>query len=82
MISEFLMGIVFNLSEGALSIVPNWNFNVESAFLTSAFDMIRIAFYLLPMGTIVTMISMIVFFNTFKIVISILKTIWEILPLV
>ena len=82
MISEFLMGIVFNLIEGALSILPNWNFNVESAFLTSAFDMIRIAFYLLPMGTIVTMISMIVFFNTFKIVISILKTIWEILPLV
>ena len=82
MISEFFMSIVFNLVEGALSILPNWNFNIDTAFLTTAFDLIRTAFYLLPMGTIVTMISIIWFFHLFRITISVLKTIWEVLPLV
>lgn len=82
MISEFLIGIVFNIVEGALSILPNWNFDVNASFLTTGFDLIRVAFYLLPMTTIISILTIVVTLNTFKIVISILKTIWEILPLV
>ena len=82
MISEFLIGIVFNIVEGALSILPNWNFDVNASFLTTGFDLIRVAFYLLPMTTIISILTIVVTLNLFKIAISILKTIWEILPLV
>ena len=82
MISEFLMNIVFGIVEGALSILPGWEWNVNASFFQSFLDMIRLAGYLLPMDTIVTIIVIINLLLLFRIAISIIKTIWELLPLV
>lgn len=82
MIPEFFLNLVFNLVESVLSILPGFNWNVDSAFFTSALDMISLVFYLLPMGTIVTIIGIINVLLLFRIAISIIKTIWELLPLV
>lgn len=82
MISEFLINIVFRIVEGALSILPAFDWNVKASFFQSFLDMLRLACYLLPMQTITAIITLIVFFMNFRLVISLLRTIWEILPLV
>ena len=82
MISEFLLNIVFNIVEGALSILPNFSWSVENTFFSTALDLLRLSCYLLPMGTIATIIGIINVLLLFRIAISLLKTIWEILPLV
>lgn len=82
MISEFLLNIVFNIVEGALSILPDFSWSVENSFFSSALDMVRLAGYVLPMGTIVAIIVIINALLLLRIAISIIKTIWELLPLV
>lgn len=82
MIGEFLLNIVFNIVEGALSILPAFDWNVKSAFFQGFLDVLRLACYMLPMGSIVTMISIVVFLTLFRIAVSLIKTIWELLPLV
>lgn len=82
MISEFLLNIVFGIVEGALSILPAFDWNIKSSFFQGALDVIRVAGYLLPMDTIATMISIVVFLTLFRIAVSLIKTIWELLPLV
>lgn len=82
MISEFILNIVFNLVEGVLSVLPAFDWNVKSSFFQSALDMLRLAGYVLPMGTIATIITIINVLFTIRITISVIKTIWELLPLV
>lgn len=82
MIVEFFMNIVFNIVESVLSILPAFDWNVNSAFFQGFLDVLRLACYMLPMGSIVTMISIVVFLTLFRIAVSLIKTIWELLPLV
>lgn len=82
MISEFLLNIVFNIVEGVFSILPNFQWSVENSFFSTALDMVRLACYVLPMETISAIIILINFLLLFRIIVSILRTIWDILPLV
>lgn len=82
MIPEFFLNLVFNLVESVLSILPAFDWNVKSSFFSAFLDMLRLACYLLPMETIVTIIVLINVLLVFRIAVSLLKTIWDILPLV
>ena len=83
MIGEFLLNIVFGIVTGFFSILPEFTM---PALLVDAFDLfggiIRVACYLLPMDTITVIIGIIIFTTIFRIVISLGKTIWDLLPLV
>ena len=82
MISEFILNIVFNIVEGVFSILPAFDWNVEGAFFQGALDMLRLAGYVLPMGTIAAIITIINALLLIRIGVSLIKTIWELLPLV
>ena len=81
MIGEFLLSIVFNIVESALSVLPAFDWNIKASFFQSALDMVRLAGYMLPMDTIGAIISIVFVLILWRIAISILKTIWDILPL-
>ena len=82
MICEFVLNIIFNIVEGCLSVLPSWDWNINAGFFSAALDMLRLACYLLPMDTIGTMFLIVNFLVLFRIVISLVKTVWELLPLV
>ena len=82
MISEFILNIVFNIVEGVFSILPVFEWNVQGAFFQGALDMMRLAGYVLPMGTITAIIVIINTLLLIRIGVSLIKTIWELLPLV
>ena len=82
MIVETMLDLVFKIVEGVLSILPNFTWSVENSFFSTALDMIRVACYLLPMGTVVSIITIINLLLVIRIAIAIIKTIWDLLPLV
>ena len=82
MIVETMLDLVFKIVEGVLSILPNFTWSVQNSFFSTALDMIRVACYLLPMGTVVSIITIINLLLVIRIAIAIIKTIWDLLPLV
>ena len=82
MISEFVLNIVFGIVSGLLSLLPDIQWSVDSAALTTFLGYVKVGSYLLPMGTVATITTLIIAIIGFRIVISLIKTIWELLPVV
>ena len=82
LIAEFLLNIVFSLVQWLLGFLPDISFNVESSAFDYFIGIIQVAAYMLPMNTIFAIIGIIVALTLFRIVIAIIKTVWDLLPLV
>lgn len=82
MISEFFINIIFGLVEGMFTLLPDVTWSVKTTFFDYLISFIRMAGYLLPWGTVTTICGLIVALSIFRIIISIVKTIWDLLPLV
>lgn len=80
MIFETIINFIFIPLNGLLALLPNISWEVGSSVFTKFFEVLRMACYFLPMGTVVSVFSLVVAINSFKIVISIIKTIWQLLP--
>lgn len=82
MISEFFIDLGFSFLEGLLGKLPDmtWEFSTSAfAYLKDFLDMIC---YLLPVGTITNIISMVVAIAFMRICIAFFRTIWDLIPFV
>lgn len=82
MISEFILNIIFGIVSGMLALLPDISWNVDSSALNTFMDYVRVASYMLPMDTVGTIFGLVCAIISFRIIISLIKTIWELLPLV
>lgn len=82
MISEFFINIIFSLVSGMLSGLPEITWSVDTSSFQFFLDVIRVAGYLLPVKTVSSIFSLVVGLTVFRILVSIPKTIWNLLPLV
>lgn len=82
MLVEGILNILFNFLEWIFALLPDWSWNVETSFFSSALDFIRLAGYLLPMDTIITIFVITNVLIAWQIVVAILRTVWDVLPLV
>ncbi len=82
MISEFFLNIIFKLVTGFLNLLPDINFTVESSAFEYFLGIVQVAAYMLPMGTVMMIIDLIIIFTLLRIVIAVIKSIWDLLPLV
>ena len=80
MISEFLLNIVFGIASGALSLAPDITWNVDTSAFSYVRDIIAVVGYLLPMDTVVAIVSLIIGFTVFRFVIALIRTVWDLLP--
>lgn len=80
MITEAFFNSIFTGLRGLFSLLPDISWEVNPEVFESFFSLLRLAGYLLPMGTVVTILGIIVGFNVFKIVVSLIKTIWALFP--
>ena len=81
MISEFLLDIVFGIVSGLLKMLPDITWNVETSAFAYIIDIIRVVAYMLPWGTVTTIVGLIIAFTIFKFWISVIRTIWDLLPI-
>lgn len=82
MISEFLLNVIFDWVSGMFSLLPDITWSVETSAFEYFISILRVAGYMLPMDTVATIAGLLVALTTFRIIIAIIRTIWDVLPLV
>lgn len=82
MVSEFLINLVWALIKPLIDLMPEIELNVSIESLRFFLDACSAVSYLLPMSDIIIMIGIIIAITAFRVIISFIKTIWELLPLV
>lgn len=80
MIGEFMINIVFEIAAGVLSMTPDISWSVDTTSFEYVSDILRVAGYLFPMKTVVTIVELIIGLNLFRFAISVITTIWDLLP--
>lgn len=80
MISEFMLDIVFNIVSGMFSMLPEVSWSVDSSAFEFLLSFIRCIAYLLPWGTVTSIVGVILALSIFRIVIAIIKAVWDLLP--
>lgn len=80
MITEFFLNIVFGISSGILSLAPDISWNPDTSAFAYVRDILSVVGYLLPMGTVRTIISLIISITILRVFIALGKTLWDLLP--
>lgn len=81
MFIEALLNLVFGAIEGFLELLPDVQWTVEGSVFDAFLDILSMVCYLLPMPTVITIFGIVCGFAMFKAIISLIKTIWDLLPL-
>ena len=82
MVSEFIIELVWKFIKPLLDMIPVIEFDVPAEAFTFFLDACAAVSYLLPMKDIVMMIGIIVSITMFRVIVSFIKTVWDILPVV
>ena len=82
MFSEFILNIVFQLVEWILTPLPEVTIASNWGTTSTFFGIVRCVLYMLPVNTIGAIIGVVVAISGFRIFIALVKTIWDLLPIV
>ena len=82
MISEFFLNIIFAIISKFFSLLPNFSWSVDTSVFSYFLSILRVAGYMFPWNTVVTIIGIIFSISVFRVVVSFIKTIWDLLPIV
>lgn len=81
MIFDGLYGIIFAVLEWILPLLPDVTWSVDSSALSYFFGIVETVFYLLPMYTVARIVTIIISLMSFRIFVSLIRTVWDILPI-
>ena len=81
MVSEFLLDIVFGIVSAMFLLQPDISWSVDTSGFQYFMDIIRFAGYMFPWGTVAAITSIILSICVFRIIVSFVKTLWDLLPL-
>lgn len=84
MIGEFLLDIVFSIVTVILDYfrIGDIVWDVTSEAMAPFMEIVRSICYFFPVGTLASIVGLVVAFSIFRAVIRLITTIWDILPLV
>ena len=82
MIIEAIFNAIFKAIDVMLSFLPDISWEVDGTVFDVFFDVLEMVCYLLPMNTIITIFGIVVGVTVFKAIVSLIKTIWDLLPIV
>lgn len=82
MILEGIFNALFGILQGLLYLLPDVSWDVNNTVFDVFFDVLHLACYLLPITTIIQIFSIIISITMFRIAVSVVKTIWSLLPFV
>ena len=80
MIIAGLLYVLFSLVKGILTLIPDYAWKVDSVALTNFYEAIRMVFYIVPKDVVISIIGITIVLTNIKIGVSVIKTIWQILP--
>lgn len=80
MIGEFFLDIVFGIVSGIFDLLPDFSWSVETTAFEYFMDILSLVGYIFPWNTVVAIATLIFGFSVFRIVIAVIKSIWDLLP--
>lgn len=80
MIVEAVFNLLFGVLDRILFFLPDISWTVAADSFTKFFDVLRVAGYFLPMRTVFSILTMIVTLVVFRIVVALIKTVWDLIP--
>ena len=82
MITDKLMGIAFSFLEKLLDKLPIMNMDIDFSVLNGFLDVLGFALYFFPWAKVVPILGLIILLQVWRVIISIIRVIWEVLPIV
>ena len=82
MISEFFINIIFGIVTGLMSLLPDIQWSVDTTAFQYFLDVIKVVGYLLPADAVMTVVGLIIDLTILRFVVALIKTLWDLLPLV
>lgn len=80
MIGEFFLDIVFGIVSGIFKLLPDFSWSVETTAFEYFTDVLRLAGYMFPWNTVVAICALIFGLSVFRVVIAVIKSVWDLLP--
>ena len=81
MIIEALMNVVFGIVNTILSPISLLGWSFDLALCSPLGDILKVVYYVLPIGKLSPIITFIVSMFIFRAVIALIKTIWDLIPI-
>lgn len=81
MIIDALLDIFFDFAMDTLKYIPFMDIEMDLSVLNGFLDVISLCLYFFPWQKLVPIVGIIMLLQLWRIVISIIKVIWELLPL-
>lgn len=82
MITDSLLDIVFNFLMSFLDKIPVMDVDLDLTVLNGFLDIVGTCLYFFPWQKLLPLLAIIVLLQVWRIIISIIRVIWEVLPLV
>ena len=73
--------VIFALVISVLVLLPDIEINKDEVVSSSAFTYIRAAMYFIPAGTVFSILGIILALWTFRVIVAVVKVIWDLLPI-
>lgn len=81
MITEAILDVFLGVLDFVCGFIPFFDISIDTTSFDLFFDIIKSVAFFLPMGTVYTIFNIIIAIMTFRIVVSIIKTIWQLIPI-
>ena len=82
MITDKLLDIVFSFLNSILDALPVMDLEVDFSVLNAFLDIVGTCLYFFPWQKVLPILGIIMMLQVWRILISIIKVIWQLLPLV
>lgn len=81
MITDALINLIYNVFMFFLGGYEPLHFNLDTTIFRTFSDFFAFLFYILPIKELLPIVTIIVSIMIFRIIISVVKTIWDLLPI-
>lgn len=82
MIGEFILNIVFGIVSRFFAMLPEISWDVDASAANYLISVLRVAGYMFPWNTVIRILGVVVSISLFRITVSFIKTLWNLLPFV
>ena len=80
MISDAVINLVYRIFMSLVDGYEPLDFNIDTTFFDTVTDFFAFIFYILPINDLKPIIGIIVALMGFRIIVVVIKTIWDLLP--
>ena len=81
MILDFLLSNLFSLINPLIELLPDITFDLDVSTFSSFYQYLHVVLWVLPCGTIAAVAALQLLLIAFRAVVSLIKTLWQLLPL-